>query len=98
MPVGETDAGPNPGGCYYDGPNVNVGYVNPWPGSYESQAYSTVGWRTCRPAVLNDRRSANGELICGSSSRLRTREVVLVALASSPDCSTTLDCVLCNSL
>jgi hypothetical protein len=68
--VGDTDAGPNPGGGYYDGPNVNVGHVNPWPGSYESQAYSTVGWRTCRPAVLNGGRCANGEVICGSSFRL----------------------------
>ena len=43
--VGDVDAGPNPGGGYYDGPNVNVGHVNPWPGSHESQVYSTVGWR-----------------------------------------------------
>jgi hypothetical protein len=40
--VGDTDAGPNPGG-YYDGPNVNVGHVNPWTGSYESQEYATRG-------------------------------------------------------
>jgi hypothetical protein len=50
LAVGDADVGPNPGGGYYDGPNVNVGYVNPWPGSYESCGYSTVGWPTCRPA------------------------------------------------
>jgi hypothetical protein len=41
--VGDTDAGPNAAGGYYDGPNVNVGHVNPWRASYESQEYSTVG-------------------------------------------------------
>ena len=41
--VGNADAGPNPGGGYYGGPNVNVGHVNPWPGSYETRAHSTVG-------------------------------------------------------
>ena len=41
---------PNPGGGFYDGPNINVGNVNPWAGRYESQAYSTVGWPTRRPA------------------------------------------------
>jgi hypothetical protein len=30
--VGDADSGPNPGGGYYDGPNVNVGHVNPWAG------------------------------------------------------------------
>jgi hypothetical protein len=48
--VGDTDAGPNPGGGYYDGPNGNVGHVNPWRGSNESRAYSTEKWRTRRPA------------------------------------------------
>jgi hypothetical protein len=27
--VGDADAGPNPGGGYYGGPNANVGHVNP---------------------------------------------------------------------
>ena len=49
-PFGDADAGPNPGGGFYDGPNINVGNVNPWVGSYESRAYSTVGWPTRRPA------------------------------------------------
>jgi len=37
--VGNADAGPNPGGGFYDGPNANVGHVNPWPGSYVDRAY-----------------------------------------------------------
>jgi hypothetical protein len=27
--AGDADAGPNPGGGYYDGSNINVGHVNP---------------------------------------------------------------------
>jgi hypothetical protein len=41
--VGDADAGPNPGGGYYDGPNINVGHVNPWLGGYDSRVYTSVG-------------------------------------------------------
>jgi hypothetical protein len=27
--VGNADLGPNPGGGFYDGPNLNVGQINP---------------------------------------------------------------------
>ena len=27
--VGDADAGPNPGGGFYTGPNINVGQINP---------------------------------------------------------------------
>lgn len=27
--VGDADAGPNPGGGFYDGNNINVGQINP---------------------------------------------------------------------
>jgi hypothetical protein len=27
--AGDADAGPNPGGGFYDGPNINVGQINP---------------------------------------------------------------------
>lgn len=41
--IGDADAGPNPGGGYYDGPNINVGHVNPWRGGYDDRAYTVVG-------------------------------------------------------
>lgn len=27
--VGDADVGPDPGGGFYDGPNINVGHINP---------------------------------------------------------------------
>jgi hypothetical protein len=27
--VGDADTGPNPGGGFYTGPNINVGHINP---------------------------------------------------------------------
>jgi hypothetical protein len=32
--VGDADAGPNPGGGFYTGPNINVGQINP-PSFYQ---------------------------------------------------------------
>jgi uncharacterized protein YceK len=40
--VGNADAGPNPGGGFYDGSNINVGQINPSGGSYYSP-YTSVG-------------------------------------------------------
>jgi hypothetical protein len=40
--VGDAGAGPNPGGGFYDGPNLNVGHVNPSRGGYY-QPYTSVG-------------------------------------------------------
>ena len=50
-------------------PNINVGNVNPWAGSYQSQEYSSLGWRTCRQ-LSETVADAPRELICGSSFRL----------------------------
>jgi hypothetical protein len=36
------DAGPNPGGGFYDGSNVNVGHVNP-VGSFRYSPYTSLG-------------------------------------------------------
>lgn len=33
---GDADVGPNPGGGFYTGPNVNVGQINP-PSFYQGQ-------------------------------------------------------------
>ena len=41
--VGDADAGPNPGGCFYDGSNVNVGQINPSGGSPYYPPYTSVG-------------------------------------------------------
>jgi hypothetical protein len=35
--VGDADAGPNPGGGFYTGPNINVGHINP-PSFYQGHA------------------------------------------------------------
>jgi uncharacterized protein YceK len=34
--VGDADAGPNPGGGFYTGSNINVGHINP-PSYYQGQ-------------------------------------------------------------
>jgi hypothetical protein len=34
--VGDADVGPNPGGGFFTGPNINVGQINP-PSFYQSQ-------------------------------------------------------------
>jgi hypothetical protein len=44
---GDADARPDPGGGFYDGPNFNVGEVNPSPGSFYYRAYTKVG----QPAI-----------------------------------------------
>jgi hypothetical protein len=41
--VGDADAGPNPGGGFYDGPNINVGHVNPYGGGFYYPSYTSVG-------------------------------------------------------
>jgi hypothetical protein len=41
--VGDADAGPNSGGGFYDGPNLNVGHINPWHGGFYYQPYTSVG-------------------------------------------------------
>lgn len=41
--VGNADAGPNPGGGFYDGSNINVGHINPSSGRFYSAPYTTVG-------------------------------------------------------
>ena len=43
---GDADAGPDPGGGFYDGPNFNVGEVNPSPGSFYYRADTKVGRAT----------------------------------------------------
>jgi PBP1b-binding outer membrane lipoprotein LpoB len=41
--VEDADAGPNPGGGFYGGHNLNVGHVNPVDGGYSSNVYTSVG-------------------------------------------------------
>jgi uncharacterized protein YceK len=41
--VGDADAGPNPGGGFYDGNNINVGHINPSSGGLYRAPYTTVG-------------------------------------------------------
>jgi hypothetical protein len=40
--IGDADAGPNPGGGFYDGPNINVGHVNPVRG-FSYGPYTNLG-------------------------------------------------------
>jgi uncharacterized protein YceK len=44
--VGNADAGPDPGGGFYDGPNINVGHINPSYGGFYDQPYTSVGQAT----------------------------------------------------
>jgi uncharacterized protein YceK len=41
--TGDADAGPNPGGGFYDGSNINVGQINPLGGSTNYAPYTSVG-------------------------------------------------------
>lgn len=41
--VGDADAGPNPGGGFYDGRNVNVGHINPSNSGFQYGPYTSVG-------------------------------------------------------
>ena len=41
--VGNADAGPNPGGGFYDGPNINVGHINPSRGGFPYAPYTSLG-------------------------------------------------------
>jgi hypothetical protein len=43
--VGDADAGPNPGGGFYDGPNLNVGHINP-SGGFHYPPYTSIGQAT----------------------------------------------------
>jgi hypothetical protein len=40
---GNADAGPNPGGGFYDGPNINVGHINPSRGGFHYAPYTSLG-------------------------------------------------------
>jgi hypothetical protein len=44
--VGDANAGPDPGGGFYDGPNMNVGHINPSYGGFDNQPYTSVGQAT----------------------------------------------------
>jgi hypothetical protein len=41
--IGDADAGPNPGGGFYNGPNINVGHINPVRGGFFYGPYTNVG-------------------------------------------------------
>jgi hypothetical protein len=44
--VGDANAGPDPGGGFYDGPNINVGHINPSYGDFYNQPFTSVGQAT----------------------------------------------------
>ena len=44
--IGNADAGPDPGGGFYDGSNSNVGQINPVHGGFSYDAYTNVGQAT----------------------------------------------------
>jgi hypothetical protein len=39
--AGNADAGPDPGGGFYDGPNINVGHIN--PSGFHYAPYTNLG-------------------------------------------------------
>jgi hypothetical protein len=41
--VGDADVGPNPGGGFYDGRNINVGHINPSGSGFKYGPYTSVG-------------------------------------------------------
>jgi hypothetical protein len=41
--IGDADAGPDPGGGFYNGSNINVGHVNPVGGGFSYGPYTNVG-------------------------------------------------------
>jgi hypothetical protein len=41
--VENADAGPDPGGGFYDGSNINVGHINPSRGGFQYAPYTTLG-------------------------------------------------------
>lgn len=41
--VGDAEVGPDPGGGFYGGPNINVGHINPSYGGFYHQPYTSVG-------------------------------------------------------
>ena len=41
--VEDADAGPNPGGGFYDGSNINVGHINPSRGGFHNAPYTSLG-------------------------------------------------------
>ena len=93
--VGDADAGPNSGGGYYDGPNVNVG---PWTPGAAAMRAGHIQLRGGEPADQRPKRSPMRQW--RSDMRILVSVValavgfVLGAIGSSPDCFTTLDCTL----
>ena len=41
--VGDADAGPDPGGGFYYGSNMNVGHINPSRGGLYYEPYTSLG-------------------------------------------------------
>jgi uncharacterized protein YceK len=41
--IGDAGAGPDPGGGFYDGPNINVGHVDPVSGGFYYHPYINIG-------------------------------------------------------
>ena len=41
--IGDADAGPDPGGGFYDGSNLNVGHVDPAVGSVRHIGFPELG-------------------------------------------------------
>lgn len=41
--IGDADAGPDPGGGFYDGSNINVGHIDPVRGGFSYGPYTNVG-------------------------------------------------------
>src|SRR5436190_22803880 len=64
--VGNADAGPDPGGGFYDGPNINVGHINPATAPITCRSHLAMKaaqahlWRavTCKFSVKDACRTA----------------------------------------
>jgi uncharacterized protein YceK len=41
--AGDADVGPDPGGGFYYGSNINVGHINPAPGDLYYHPYTSLG-------------------------------------------------------
>jgi hypothetical protein len=77
--VGDADVGPDPGGGFYDGGNINVGHINPSSGSFYSAPYTSVGQLyplvPCRLCGSGDGASADrDEFVLLQQSLLRERD------------------------
>ena len=53
--VGDADAGPNPGGGFYEGSNINVGHINLSYGSFYNQPDTSVGQATPYGALTRNK-------------------------------------------